>query len=200
MIVEYVHKIAVPTNEKFKRSDVHFNKNYNLILGSDLDAQREVRSALYEIIIDDRTKYITGFRCRHKQYESEFDFEQVKKQFADMHYKCWFRFMESHHLYRGSPYIIAGDMFDIFHYKDVEVMFSTLRNVQSFMFTQNTTVMDLFEFDSIDQVENTFSFYYGEDGKVMWKNITKEEASGFYAAYKEGYQSVSEILKTRGLW
>lgn len=101
--------------------------------------------------------------------------------------------------------IVADELVNGLHHAWVEHLLEKMRGRQAFLSTQNPLLLDYLAFESADEVRRTFVFCESKketDGseRMVWRNLSQDDAAAFFDAYQVGIQHVSELLRTRGLW
>lgn len=105
-----------------------------------------------------------------------------------------------------NPYIIIADeLVNGLHHAWIDACMDLIKDRQCFLTSQNPLLLDCLEFESAEQVQKTFIQCKrveseNEDVQMAWSNLKPEDAQIFYSAYQRGFQHISEILITRGLW
>lgn len=101
-------------------------------------------------------------------------------------------------------FVIADELVNGFHHAWIEECMKAIGDRQAFLTSQNPLLLDYLYFDNVDQVKESFILCRteadGDRDRMIWRNMTDDEAAMFYEAYKVGLQYVGEILRTRGLW
>ena len=102
----------------------------------------------------------------------------------------------------ASPHhLVADEMVNGLHHEWIEEIMQRIGDRQTFLSSQNPLLLDYMEFDSVDQVSRSFVLCeLDELDRLVWRNMSAEEAASFYSAYEVGIQHVGEILRTKGLW
>lgn len=99
----------------------------------------------------------------------------------------------------GSP-IVADELVNGLHHSWIASCIDEIQ-AQAFLSSQNPLLFDFMEFSSAQDVMERFVLCATDTrGDWMWKNISKQQAEGFFRAYKTGFQHVGEILQTLELW
>ncbi len=100
--------------------------------------------------------------------------------------------------------IIADELVNGLHHAWIKECMEAIGERQAFLTSQNPLLLDYLFFDSVQQVKESFILCrtepIGNSEKMIWRNLTDDEAAMFYSAYKVGIEHVGEILRTRGLW
>ena len=109
-----------------------------------------------------------------------------------------------------NPHIaIADELVNGLHHGWIKACMDQLATRQSFLTSQNPLLLDFMSFRSVKDAKSSFIVCRQvesktNDGRTVskfsWENLSKEEAQGFYDAYKVGIEHVGEILRMRGLW
>jgi energy-coupling factor transporter ATP-binding protein EcfA2 len=101
-------------------------------------------------------------------------------------------------------FVVADELVNGLHHAWIEECVTAIGDRQAFLTSQNPLLLDYLSFDSIEQVKETFILCRprndGSRKRMIWRNMTDDEADMFYRAYKVGIEHVGEILRTRGLW
>lgn len=101
-------------------------------------------------------------------------------------------------------FVIADELVNGFHHAWIEECMKAIGDRQAFLTSQNPLLLDYLYFDNVQQVKESFILCRteadGDRDRMIWRNMTDDEATMFYEAYKVGLQYVGEILRTRGLW
>ncbi len=100
--------------------------------------------------------------------------------------------------------VIADELVNGLHHAWIKECMEAIGDRQAFLTSQNPLLLDYLFFDSVEQVKESFILCrtepVGDSEKMIWRNLTDDEAAMFYSAYKVGIEHVGEILRTRGLW
>lgn len=106
-----------------------------------------------------------------------------------------------YYLEASPDHLVADEMVNGLHHEWIEVLMEKIGDRQTFLSSQNPLLLDYLEFDSADEVSRSFVLCeLDELDRMVWRNMSAEEASSFYSAYEVGIQHVGEILRTKGLW
>jgi hypothetical protein len=101
-------------------------------------------------------------------------------------------------------FVIADELVNGLHHVWIEECMKAIGDRQAFLTSQNPLLLDYLYFESAEEVKQTFILCRAEpDGdreRMIWRNMTGDEADMFYSAYKVGVENVGEILRTRGFW
>jgi energy-coupling factor transporter ATP-binding protein EcfA2 len=102
----------------------------------------------------------------------------------------------------ASPgHLVADEMVNGLHHEWIEAIMEKVGDRQTFLSSQNPLLLDYMEFLSADEVSRSFVLCErDEDDRLVWRNMSPEEATSFYSAYEVGIQHVGEILRSKGLW
>jgi ABC-type branched-subunit amino acid transport system ATPase component len=102
----------------------------------------------------------------------------------------------------ASPHhLVADEMVNGLHHEWIEEIMQRIGGRQTFLSSQNPLLLDDMEFDSADEVSRSFVLCeLDELDRLVWRNMSAEEAASFYSAYEVGIQHVGEILRTQCLW
>jgi energy-coupling factor transporter ATP-binding protein EcfA2 len=100
--------------------------------------------------------------------------------------------------------IIADELVNGLHHAWIKECMEAIGERQAFLTSQNPLLLDYLFFTSVQEVKESFILCriepVGDSEKMIWRNLTDDEAAMFYSAYKVGIEHVGEILRTRGLW
>jgi energy-coupling factor transporter ATP-binding protein EcfA2 len=101
--------------------------------------------------------------------------------------------------------VIADELVNGLHHRWIEACMDAILDRQAFLTSQNPILFDFIpDFESAEQVQSRFVTCRTElaDGaeQLIWENLAAGDAAMFFEAYKAEFQSVGEILITRGLW
>lgn len=101
--------------------------------------------------------------------------------------------------------IVADELTNGLHHEMINCCFETIGARQAFLATQNPLLLDHIGFDSAEEVRRTFILcdLQGEEGtekKMLWRNMSAEEAREFFGDYEVGIEHANDILRKRGLW
>jgi hypothetical protein len=100
--------------------------------------------------------------------------------------------------------VIADELVNGLHHAWIKECMEAIGERQAFLTSQNPLLLDYLFFTSLEEVKESFILCrtepVGDSEKMIWRNLTDDEAAMFYSAYKVGIEHVGEILRTRGLW
>lgn len=100
--------------------------------------------------------------------------------------------------------LIADELTNGMHHAMIEKCIDLIGARQAFLATQNPLLLDSLSFESADEVRRTFILCTTdvEDGRerMVWRNMSADEAENFYRDYKVGISHVHDILRSWGLW
>lgn len=105
--------------------------------------------------------------------------------------------------------VIADELVNDLHHAWIEKCLDFVADKQSFLTSQNPLLIDHIPFESLEAVRTTFvlcccseseSDLGNKTDRMIWRNMSEEEAILFYHAYEAGIQYVSEILRSKNLW
>lgn len=101
--------------------------------------------------------------------------------------------------------LIADELTNGMHHSMIERCLDLVEGRQTFFATQNPLLLDNLGFADAEDVQRTFiicSSMEDADGqeRMVWRNITAEEAQNFYRDYEVGISHVNDILRRWGLW
>lgn len=114
----------------------------------------------------------------YKFYDLVDAFQKLNPAFPDLQYE--------HHPYYGSS----------IHYKFIEEEMKSWNEEQKFITTNNPFVFDNLTFSSVEDAQSRFLIIKNE----RLTNISQDQAERFYTAYITGIESVSQILRSEGIW
>jgi AAA domain, putative AbiEii toxin, Type IV TA system len=97
--------------------------------------------------------------------------------------------------------VVADEITNGLHHAWIEEIVGMLNGRQCFLTTQNPLLLDYLTFESAPEVrQRMIRCEQQADQKLVWRNLTNEEAEDFFASSQVGIQHISEIMKTHGLW
>ncbi|MFH1466643.1 MAG: AAA family ATPase [Pseudomonadota bacterium] len=100
--------------------------------------------------------------------------------------------------------IIADELVNGLHHAWIEHAMHAIPPRQAFLASQNPLLFDFLTFESPEDVRKTFILCDLEDGerrrKWLWHAMEEDTAARFFRAYRAGFQHVSELLRTKGIW
>jgi energy-coupling factor transporter ATP-binding protein EcfA2 len=106
-----------------------------------------------------------------------------------------------YYLEASPDHLVADEMVNGLHHEWIEEIMQRIGARQTFLSSQNPLLLDYMEFASADDVGRSFVLCeLDELDRLVWRNMSAEEATSFYSAYEVGIQHVGEILRTKGLW
>lgn len=107
-----------------------------------------------------------------------------------------------HYLSCAESVVIADELVNGLHHSWIEICFEKLRNLQTFLTSQNPLLLDYLSFEMPSEIQSTFILcrWIQGDDQMSWENPTQEVAENFYESYKFGFQQVGELLQVKGLW
>ncbi|WP_437541056.1 AAA family ATPase [Sorangium sp. So ce367] len=109
-----------------------------------------------------------------------------------------------YYLDANPSFVIADELVNGLHHAWIEECMTAIGDRQAFLTSQNPLLLDYMSFDSAEQVKESFILCRtqadGDRERMIWRNMTDDEADMFYRAYQVGIEHVGEILRTRGLW
>lgn len=101
-------------------------------------------------------------------------------------------------------FMLADELATSLHPSWVRECMAVFGQRQVFLASQSPVVLDELEFTSAEQVKARFivcrTEVVGDGEKMVWRNLTDEEAAMVYRAHEAGTESVSAILQSQGLW
>ncbi|MBA3546698.1 MAG: AAA family ATPase [Nannocystis sp.] len=129
-----------------------------------------------------------GTRLRHDQLS----FGQ-RRLFAFLYYAAIHRAV-----------IVADELTNGLHHAMIRLCLDVIGGRQAFLATQNPLLLDNLAFESAEEVRRTFILCATErEGgreRMVWRNMSIDEAENFYRDYKVGISHVNDILRSWGLW
>lgn len=97
--------------------------------------------------------------------------------------------------------VLADELVNGLHHEWIQHCIDLAETRQSFLSSQNPLLFDFMHFSSPhDAADRFIECTLDEAGRFLWRNMSLEDTSEFYAVYQSGIQHVSEILRTRGYW
>ncbi|WP_437720230.1 AAA family ATPase [Sorangium sp. So ce861] len=109
-----------------------------------------------------------------------------------------------YYLDANPSFVIADELVNGLHHAWIEECMTAIGDRQAFLTSQNPLLLDYLTFESAEQVKESFILCRnqadGDRERMIWRNMTDDEADMFYRAYQVGIEHVGEILRTRGLW
>ena len=103
-----------------------------------------------------------------------------------------------------SEVIGADELTNGLHHAMIRLCLDVIGDRQAFMATQNPLLLDNLAFENAEEVRRTFILCATErEGgreRMVWRNMTTDEAENFYRDYKVGISHVNDILRSWGLW
>ncbi|XXT14858.1 AAA family ATPase [Sorangium sp. So ce429] len=109
-----------------------------------------------------------------------------------------------YYLDANPSFVIADELVNGLHHAWIEECMTAIGDRQAFLTSQNPLLLDYLSFESAEQVKESFILCRnqadGDRERMIWRNMTDDEADMFYSAYQVGIEHVGEILRTRGLW
>jgi hypothetical protein len=100
--------------------------------------------------------------------------------------------------------IVADELTNGLHHAMIGQCLEVIGERQAFLATQNPLLLDNLTFENTEDVRRTFILCATErdDGqeRMVWRNMTADEAENFYRDYKVGISHVNDILRSWGLW
>ncbi|WP_437629750.1 AAA family ATPase [Sorangium sp. So ce854] len=109
-----------------------------------------------------------------------------------------------YYLDANPSFVIADELVNGLHHAWIEECMNAIGDRQAFLTSQNPLLLDYLSFESAEQVKESFILCRnqadGDRERMIWRNMTDDEADMFYRAYQVGIEHVGEILRTRGLW
>ncbi|WP_437774384.1 AAA family ATPase [Sorangium sp. So ce1097] len=174
-----------------------------------------LRSATAKVeLVDKNAQFeLLENKVRHKLTE-QFEFGNLKfwftrrdgSIFQDQHLsygqKRLLAFL--YYLDANPSFVIADELVNGLHHAWIEECMNAIGDRQAFLTSQNPLLLDYLSFESAEQVKESFILCRnqadGDRERMIWRNMTDDEADMFYRAYQVGIEHVGEILRTRGLW
>lgn len=106
-----------------------------------------------------------------------------------------------YYLEASPDHLVADELVNGLHHEWIEEIMKRIGDRQTFLSSQNPLLLDYMEFASADDVGRSFVLCeLDELDRLVWRNMSADEATSFYSAYEVGIQHVGEILRTKGLW
>ncbi len=103
-----------------------------------------------------------------------------------------------------SDIIVADELTNGLHHAMIRLCLDVIGDRQAFLATQNPLLLDNLAFESAEEVRRTFILCSTErEGgreRMVWRNMSTDEAENFYRDYKVGISHVNDILRSWGLW
>lgn len=100
--------------------------------------------------------------------------------------------------------VIADELVNGLHHEWIQSCLQEIQDRQSFLTSQNPILLDMLPFDSVEDAQRTFILCAHEvrdgRGRMVWRNMSAEQAATFYRAYETQALHVSEILRVNDLW
>ncbi len=101
--------------------------------------------------------------------------------------------------------IVADELTNGMHHAMIGQCIDLIGERQAFLATQNPLLLDnLPGFTSAEQVQSTFILCTTEREndreRMVWRNMTAEEAGNFFRDYQVGISHTNDILRSWGLW
>lgn len=100
--------------------------------------------------------------------------------------------------------VVADELVNGMHHEWIEACLEDLGDRQAFLTSQNPLLLDYLSFDAAEEVQSSFVLcgteMDGDREQLVWRNMTPQDAEGFFQSYAVNIQHVSELLRTRGLW
>lgn len=101
--------------------------------------------------------------------------------------------------------IVADELTNGMHHAMIGECIDLIGERQAFLATQNPLLLDnLPGFTSAEQVQSTFILCTTEREndreRMVWRNMTAEEAGNFFRDYQVGISHTNDILRSWGLW
>lgn len=100
--------------------------------------------------------------------------------------------------------IVADELTNGLHHAMIRLCLDVIGDRQAFLATQNPLLLDNLAFNNAEEVRRTFILCSTErEGvreRMVWRNMSTDEAENFYRDYKVGISHVNDILRSWGLW
>lgn len=100
--------------------------------------------------------------------------------------------------------IVADELTNGLHHAMIGQCLDVIGERQAFLATQNPLLLDNLVFEDAEQVRRTFILCstVSDNGRerMVWRNMTADEAENFFRDYKVGISHVNDILRNWGLW
>lgn len=100
---------------------------------------------------------------------------------------------------------IVDELVNGFHHEWISGCLDLCQGRQLFLTSQNPLLLDNLDLDSLDDVLRTFIICRPQRPpaqleQASWQNISPEAAVLLHKSLQVGFQSISELLRTQGLW
>lgn len=98
--------------------------------------------------------------------------------------------------------VIADELVNGMHHSWLEALMPEIEKRQSFLALQNPLLLDYLWFESAHELRRSFVLCrQSEDSRAwVWEHMDVEQANAIFEAYRQGFQHVSTILKSYGVW
>lgn len=100
--------------------------------------------------------------------------------------------------------IVADELTNGMHHAMIGQCIDLIGQRQAFLATQNPLLIDNLGFSSLAEAQSTFILCSSEREldreRMVWRNMTADEAQNFYRDYQVGISHVNDILRSWGLW
>ncbi len=98
--------------------------------------------------------------------------------------------------------LVADELSNGMHHAMIGQCIDLVGERQAFLATQNPLLIDSLGFSSLEEAQRTFVLCSSERDKdrMVWRNMTREEATNFYREYQVGIGHTNDILRSWGLW
>lgn len=105
-------------------------------------------------------------------------------------------------------FVVADELVNGMHHDWIRACLDEIRlgpsPRQAFLTSQNPILLDYVPLESVEQVKRSFiqcrAEIVDDDTRIVWSNLSAEDAADLFADYQVGIQPVGEILRARGLW
>jgi hypothetical protein len=96
--------------------------------------------------------------------------------------------------------VVADEMVNGLHHEALRLLLEQCEGLQGFFASQNPLLFDMMEYASEDDFQKRIVRCDPHADGWSWRNPTTEESRRFLEGYEAGFQHVSAILRTDGLW
>jgi ABC-type polar amino acid transport system ATPase subunit len=100
--------------------------------------------------------------------------------------------------------IVADELSNGMHHAMIGQCIDLVGERQAFLATQNPCCSTTSASQALEQAQRTFILCSSERDKdrerMVWRNMTREEATNFYREYQVGIGHTNDILRSWGLW
>ncbi|MBN8229891.1 AAA family ATPase [Corallococcus macrosporus] len=107
------------------------------------------------------------------------------------------------HVDASPDLVISDELANGLHHEWISVCLDEIGERQAILTSQNPLLLDFLRFGGIEEVRRTFILCErmgsAANPRLIWRNLSEDEAGSFFLAYRTGLQRVSDILRTQGL-